>query len=455
MNMNRYEEYKDYGFDWIGEVPKHWTSKSFRYCIEVLTDFTANGSFASLAENVTYQDHGYSRLVRLTDLRENLLNEGIYVSEEAHRYLKKSELFGGELLIANVGAYAGLVTIMPKLDGKMTLGPNMFLVKTTAGCDERFFYYLLSSPCCSEQLKMMAVSSAQPKLNKENIRQLKVVIPPIDEQLQIIAFLDEHTQKVDTLISKKEKLIELLQQERTTIINQAVTKGLDPNVPMKASGVEWLGEIPKHWELKRIKHLTSKIGSGVTPKGGAEIYQTTGIALLRSQNVHFDGFKLEDVAYISEAIHKNMSGSKVYPNDVLLNITGGSIGRCFYVTNEFLEANVNQHVCILRPNSNIETKYLYNLLRSDAGQIQIDLCQAGGNRESLNFEQVGNFFIPYPGTEERSEILAFIQHKNEDIVRIIEKTVREIELIKEYKTTLISEVVIGKIDVRKEALVAS
>ena len=164
--LNPDAEMKDSGVEWIGEIPSDWTFSNFRYCIDVLTDFTANGSFASLADNVDYLDSGFSRLVRLTDLRNNLNNDGIYVSEKAHKFLSKSELKGGELLIANVGAYAGLVTLMPRLKGFFTLGPNMFLLKLNQ--NHKYFSYLLSSSICAEQLKIMAVSSAQPKLNKDN-----------------------------------------------------------------------------------------------------------------------------------------------------------------------------------------------------------------------------------------------------------------------------------------------
>ena len=117
--------------------------------------------------------------------------------------------------------------------------------------------------------------------------------------------------------------------------------------------------------------MTNKVGSGVTPKGGAEIYLEEGIPLIRSQNVYNDGFQLKDVAYISNDIHENMSGSKVVQGDVLLNITGGSIGRSYYVSDEFDEANVNQHVCIIRPNDHIITEFLHAFLISKIGQLQI------------------------------------------------------------------------------------
>lgn len=216
---------KDSGIEWLGQIPEHWKVKSFRFCIDILTDYTANGSFASLAQNVTYFDSGYSRLVRLTDLRVNLENEGLFVDEGAHNFLKKSELFGGELLIANVGAYAGLVLQMPLKEGKFTLGPNMFLLRLNQNTD--FFINQLNSSFCAEQLKMMAVSSAQPKLNKENIRQLKVVTPPVEEQDIITIFIKKESDRIETLISKSKEEIELLKEYKTSLISEVVTGKVD------------------------------------------------------------------------------------------------------------------------------------------------------------------------------------------------------------------------------------
>lgn len=223
--LNQKVKMKDSGIEWLGEIPEHWEILSFRFCIDVLTDFTSNGSFASLAQNVNYLENGYSRLVRLTDLRVDLKNDGLYVDENAHNFLKNSELFGGEMLIANVGAYAGLVKIMPHLEGKYTLAPNMFLLRLNQNSD--FFYHQLNAPFCAEQLKMMAVSSAQPKLNKDNIRQLKVVKPPIEEQEFLVKYIEKELLIFHEIISKAEQEIELLKEYKTALISEVVTGKID------------------------------------------------------------------------------------------------------------------------------------------------------------------------------------------------------------------------------------
>src|SRR5690606_313256 len=166
--------------------------------------------------------------------------------------------------------------------------------------------------------------------------------------------------KIVELVAIKEQQIDKLKELRQVKIHQAVTKGINPNAEMKDSGIDWIGEIPKHWEVKRLKTQSSKIGSGITPNGGATGYLDEGIPLLRSQNILFERIELSNVAYISTTIHNQMNNSKVKKWDVLLNITGGSIGRCNVVDFD-LEMNVNQHVCIIRPQ-NINSYFLNYLL---------------------------------------------------------------------------------------------
>lgn len=228
--INPNAKMKDSGIEWIGEVPEYWMIGKIRRVLNILTDFTANGSFADLAKNVKYLDTpDHSRLIRLTDLREDLKNEGIYVNKEAHKFLSKSELFGGEILMANVGAYAGLVCLVPKLDFIATLGPNMFLLKfDEKRMSNQFAFTLLGSDCYYKLLMNKALSSAQPKLNKEDVKSIDFIFPPTqEEQKAILDWIKEETSNVDTLISKYQKQIDLMQEYRTSLISQAVTGKID------------------------------------------------------------------------------------------------------------------------------------------------------------------------------------------------------------------------------------
>ena len=169
----------------------------------------------------------------------------------------------------------------------------------------------------------------------------------------------------------------------------------------------------------RLKDFTTKVGSGVTPRGGAAVYRSEGIPLFRSQNVTNDGFLLDDIAFISEETHQAMSGSQLKPQDVLLNITGASIGRCYYLPEDFKVGNVNQHVCIIRLKKNVKPAFLYYYLISDEGQNKINLCQTGANREGLTKEDLCNFEFEVPSIDDQIRIIHYLDERTSSITKNI------------------------------------
>ena len=196
-----------------------------------------------------------------------------------------------------------------------------------------------------------------------------------------------------------------------------------------------------------------KIGSGKTPKGGNEVYSESGVIFLRSQNVYDDGLRLDDVVYIDDAIDSEMHQTRVRSGDVLLNITGASIGRTCIVPQEFPRANVNQHVCIIRLRDRIVPEYVSLLLKAKITKDQVRSMETGSSREGLNFEQVGTLLVigPLDSPHEQrricQEVLARAA-KTESTCRAIENQIAKLQ---EYRQTLISAAVTGKIDVTKEA----
>lgn len=304
------------------------------------------------------------------------------------------------------------------------------------------YFLIYSQPLIQSNTIGMGI----PHVNGEYLRNLSLFLPSKNKQISISKFLDKKTTEIDTLINKKENLLLLLEENKKSIINEAVTNGLSPNVPKKDSGIEWIGKMPEHWRLTQLKYVTEKVGSGVTPRGGANVYVDEGIKFIRSQNVYFEGLRLEDVVFIDEAIHNKMENSKVHFNDVLLNITGGSIGRSCIVDIKD-EFNVNQHVCIIRCNDELSPELLNYILYSELGQVQIRLGITGGNREGLNFENIKSFVIPQFGMEEQESIVSFLNKKVKDINVISSKIRLQIEKLKEYRQSLISEAVTGKLDI--------
>ncbi|TMO43991.1 restriction endonuclease subunit S [Pseudoalteromonas sp. S4389] len=222
---------KDSGVEWLGEVPEHWVVSKFAYLKTVLTDYTANGSFADLKANVEYKDSpSFARLVRLTDLRVDLQNDnGVWIDEDSYKYLRKSALHGGEFLLANVGAYAGLFYQMPFNKGPASLAPNMFMAKfNTTQVKREFMAYVGQSDGVASQLKLSATAaSAQPKLNKDDFKSVRFTFPCMGEQQEIIDYLNIELPKLDLLMSKQAKAIELMKERKTALISAAVTGKID------------------------------------------------------------------------------------------------------------------------------------------------------------------------------------------------------------------------------------
>ena len=223
-----------------------------------------------------------------------------------------------------------------------------------------------------------------------------------------------------------------------------------PNVKMKDSGIEWLGEVPEHWAVTKLGYIADKIGSGKTPRGGSKVYLKEGILFLRSQNVHDTGLMLKrtETIYISEEMDSEMSATRVRPGDILLNITGASIGRTCIVPANFPRANVNQHVCIIRVPKNLQC-YLSYFLKSVFVKSQIDAFQNGASREGLNFEQISQIVLCLPPSSvEILEIVNRLQNDLTFIDQLLAKTESASNLLKERRTALISAAVTGKIDVQ-------
>ncbi len=212
-------------------------------------------------------------------------------------------------------------------------------------------------------------------------------------------------------------------------------KAMDDRV-MQDSVVQWIKSMPEGWQLRRLGDISLKIGSGVTPKGGATVYLERGIPLFRSQNIHFYGLALDDVAFISEETHQEMKGSHVKNNDILLNVTGASIGRCFYFAKEcgFKEANVNQHVCIIRPSRQILYKFLHYFMMSNIGQSQIFSSFRGSSREGLNFKDLKLFKLGLPSRKEQQAIAHYLDQqcgKLDAVITIKQQQIKTLDALRQ------------------------
>lgn len=453
----RYEKYKDSGSAWIGEIPDSWEATTFRYFINILTDYTANGSFGDLSKNVEYIGHkSYARLIRLTDLREDLNNaNGVWVNEKAYNYLSKSSLYGGELLLANVGAYSGYSCIMPKVDYPATLAPNMFLIKQyKKDLNTKYLWHLLSSKMFFNYLQIVALSSAQPKLNKENIRQTPIVIPPIIEQEQIAKYLDWKCGEVDRIVEVRERQIKLLAELRTSVISRAVTRGLNPNAPLKDSGIEWIGQIPEHWEVFPIKHLcrnekySIKTGPFGTQLKGDDLQESGDVRVYNQKNVIYGCF--DDVRfYVSNQKAERLKSFYTQPNDFLIT-SRGTIGRAAIIPNDFEMGILHPCLIALRLSKyKVLNKWLlYFVNDTDCFKTGIQLASNATTIEVIYTETLKNTPVAIPSITEQQQIADYLDKKTAEIDSTINKFKVQIDKLKEYRQALITEVVTGKIDVR-------
>lgn len=430
VGMPKYEAYKDSGVEWLNNIPESWAIKKMKYLFK---DVSHKGMPNAELLSVT-QSQG---VVPRTWVENRMVMPSGNL--ESFKFIKK-----GDFAISLRSFEGGLEYCHH--DG--IISPAYTVLKQRLHyLKEEYYKYLFKSHSFISELQTSIIGIREGKnISFEELSYSLMPIPPETVQTAIANFLDRKTAQIDQAITIKEKQISLLKESKQILIQNAVTRGLNPNVPMLDSGIDWLGEIPEHWEVKRVKHVTTKIGSGITPSGGGTIYLESGIPLLRSQNIHFGKIDLKEVAFISQKTHDSMGNSKVKKNDVLLNITGGSIGRCHLVEVE-QDLNVNQHVCIVRPSTLIAPVFLNAFFASEVGQGQIWFFQQGGGREGLNFQAIKNFVLALPDKKEQEEIVSYVEFQSNIFFVAIEAQQKQIAKLKEYKSILINSAVTGKIKV--------
>lgn len=432
-------EMMDSGIEWIGEIPNNWEIGRIKDILSVLTDYTANGSFGDLAKNVTYLDYeGFARLVRLTDLREDLLNEdGVYVSEYSYNYLAKSSLYGNEILVANVGAYAGLFCIMPEEKGICTLGPNMFLLRTTEKMLAKYLYYMGRSNSVWEQLRQKSIATAQPKLNKTDIKNIYLCIPPITVQNRIVDILNKKCAEIDALVADIQSEIKILEEYKKSAITEAVTKGLNPDVKMKDSGIEYVGYIPSSWEIHPVYYYFGE--------RKAKNYA------LKEQNL----LSLSYGKIIRKDINTNGGLLPASFNTYNIVESGDIIIRPTDLQNDKRSLRtglVTEHGIItsayidLMPIADINSEYFHYLLHA-FDVMKVFYNMGNGVRQGLNYSEFSKLMIFAPSRKEQDDIVAYLKDTCTAIEELIALKKEQLETLEEYKKSVIYEYVTGKKEV--------
>ncbi len=439
MTFPAYPEYKNSGVEWLGKVPTDWSIVPIKHTSSIV------GGTTPKSDTDAYWD-----------------GEFVWITPADLSKLNGTEIFDSQRKISQLGFEScGLTLVPPKSIVLSTRAPIGSLgiasveLATNQGCkslitksniDSKFLFYVLS--ISTEALNVRGRGTTFLELSADELGVFRVPVPNLETQRSIASFLDHETGKIDELIHEQEKLIELLNEKRQTIISNTVCRGIDPNVPMKDSGVEWLGMVPEHWGIVKTKKIATRISSGKTPSGGAEVYVDDGVIFIRSQNVHDDGLRLDDVVKIPYAIDEAMANTRVKAGDILLNITGASIGRSCVVPSDFSNGNVNQHVCVIRLRESELIPYVELFFKSINIKNQIDLAQNGAAREGLNFEQIGGLLLCMPPLLEQIEIAEFVKNQLMKFSNLVSEANSAIHLLNERRSVLISAAVTGQIDVR-------
>lgn len=381
-------------------------------------------------------------------------NECYHCDEDRYEQDPYIQLTNGDLLITKDGTI-GKVALVSELNGKATLNSGVFVVRPLrSDFTTQYYYWLLLSRAFTDFVNYYKTGSTIVHLYQETFVNFKYPLPPYEEQQKIANFLDHETAKINTLIAKQESLIELLKEKRQAVISHAVTKGISSingtQCPMKDSGVEWLGEVPEHWDVSSLKYFTSIQGGYAF---SSEDFTDDGVQILRIGNLYQNRLALErQPTFVSDDFLKTLPSFKVTKNDILMSLTG-TLGKRDYgfaikvdVASEFL---LNQRVAKLTPDSSkITNDYLVNILWSESYLNQLYSLPSGTKQANLANSDVLSIAVAIPPSiEEQKRIADFIVTQTSKLDRLTLRANEAILLIKERKTALISSAVTGKIDV--------
>ena len=428
--MRKYDSYKDSGIEWIGEIPSHWEVLNLRkrpFNFEV-----GKREQTDLKEVVSI---GGEHIQEERFFLENLK----YVSLEFFETAKNGKIREADILLVKDGATIGKAMFVDRLPfEKMMLNEHVYKIEAN-----KFFYYIIQSPETQYQFWMNNQSSAQESITSNTLKSFVFCWPNEQEQTAIAAYLDRKTAEIDELIADKKRLLELYEEEKTAIINQAVTKGINPDVPMKDSGIEWLGEIPEHWEVKRLKYVgESIIGIIYSPNDIVPSSENAKL-VLRASNIQNGELALSDSVYVTTEIRDNQTLKK---GDILICSRSGSealIGKNILIDDRVAGETFGAFMTVFRTDI---SSFVYYYFNSQVFKGQTALFKTSTINQ-LTVNTLNNFVIAVPQIEEQQSIVRHIETECARIDAKKSKTKKLIELLTEYRTALISEVVTGKIKV--------
>jgi type I restriction enzyme, S subunit len=442
MTLPRYGEYRDSGVEWLREVPRHWEVSRLGFETWVRARLGWKGLKAE-----EYVEDGFVFLAT-----PNIKGWGIdfdnvnYINQ--HRYDESPEiqLRKGDVLLAKDGSTLGTVNVVRHLPRPATVNSSIAVITPRPSIDSVFLYYLFQSTFMIGTIQQIKGGMGVPHLFQEDLNKFALPVPSVSEQTAIAAFLDRETGKIDALVAEQEKLIALLKEKRQAVISHAVTKGLDPAAPMKPSGSTWLGDVPAHWHLKRLKHLVSHVVDCLhtTPTYDGDLLYPA----IRTADVEPGRLLLQQARLVSEDVYlERIQRLKPEPGDLLYSREGERFGMAALVP-EGVDLCLGQRMMMFRIGRPNVPAYFMWVLNSTSVYQQVQEGASGPTAPHVNIGDIINFLVPAPDVAEQLAIANFVDRETAKLNALTAEAQRAIDLLKERRTALISAAVTGKIDVR-------
>ncbi len=444
MKYKSYSNYKDSGVEWLGEIPSEWENSKLKYHSLIYNGNSISDNEKSQYENL---DRNFSvPYVSTKDINADYLSidyeNGMRISSNQTNF--KIAKKGSTLLCIEGGSAGKKLGI---LDENVGFVNKLACIDANNLLDKKYSHYITRSSLFKYSFDL-ATTGLIPGVSINQLKDFEIILPPFQEQQQIADFLDKATSKIDKTIEKQTKLCELLKEKRQAVISHAVTKGLDSNVHMKDSGVEWLGEIPEHWDRSKLGFETT-VKARLGWKGlKAEEYVEDGYIFLATPNIKDNEIDFKNVNYITEERYKESPEIMLKEGDVLVTKDGSTTGTTNVVRYLPKEATVNSSIAVIRPKINLNSLYLYYYFVGSYIQETIELMKGGMGVPHLFQADLRWFNILLPSLKEQQEIGIYLDKTTFKIDTLIEKSNKAIALLKEKRTALISSAVTGKIDIR-------
>lgn len=435
--MSRYPKYKPSRIAWLGDIPENWGILRSDWVLNMIKDSISR-------EELQGKEVFHYSIPSIQEHGTGLIENGSEIDSN------KTQIRGMELLVSKLNPRKAIVVISEPKE-QLTVCSTEFVVLVPEKVEIRFAFYLYLSHQTRERIcaTVQSATYSHQRANPADIVKIWNAFPPLPEQQAIATYLDDRTRKIDALIEKKQRLIELLKEQRAAVINQAVTKGINPDVKVKDSGIEWIGEIPEHWKIKRLKHVSNTISKGTTPSTiGRETFSSGSIRFIKAENIVHNDVSAEPEFFIDEETNRSLARSQLEQNDILFVIAGATIGKVAVLNKTMLPANTNQAVCFIRLKQSENHAFIWYWLQSSRISELTWLDAVQSAQPNISMESISSFYLAYPPLDEQREIVRVISSALSKATDTLNRIDKEILLLQEYRTALISEVVTGKIDVR-------